>query len=83
MNALAATKPYEEVTRLLVQLSVDEQLRLINELSIRLRSKAQTQPLAVDEQSALPITIKGKYSHLPTSSERFAQRKQEDIEQEG
>lgn len=82
MNALATTKPYEEVTRLLVQLSVDEQLRLLSEISIRLQSKAQTRALAAEEQSARPITVKGKYSYLSTSSERFAQRKQEEIEQE-
>ncbi len=82
MNALATTKPYEEVTKLLVQLSVEEQLRLLSEISIRLQSKVQTYILGTNEQSTRSITVKGKYAYLSTSSERFAQRKQDEIAQE-
>jgi len=71
---------FEEIRKLLVYLSAEEQLRLINEISIKLRKAILTQPLAPKTATAQAGTVRGKYAYVPTSSDRFAQRKQEEIE---
>jgi len=73
---------YEEIRKLLAELTYEEQLRLISEFSINLHKKISSPSPAMATPSRAG-TVKGKYAHVPTSSERFAQRKQEEIEMEG
>ncbi|MCI0695702.1 hypothetical protein L0337_27330 [candidate division KSB1 bacterium] len=74
---------YEEIRKLLSYLSVEEQLRLISEISIKLHKTISTQPPEKKTPIAQAGTVRGKYAYVPTSSDRFAQRKQEEIEMEG
>lgn len=74
---------YEEIRKLLSYLSVEEQLRLISEISIKLHKTISGQPSEKKTPIAQPGTVRGKYAYVPTSSDRFAQRKQEEIEMEG
>jgi hypothetical protein len=71
---------YEEIRKLLAHLSAEEQLRLISEISISLHKKISAQSPAMTTATARAVTVKGKYVHVPTSSDRFAERKQEEIE---
>ncbi len=82
MNAFAATQKYDEIRKLIAYLSMEEQLRLIGEISINLQKKIPPQPHAPAQQTAHAGRIRGKYAHVPTSSERFAAMKQIEIEQE-
>lgn len=72
---------YEEIRKLLSYLSIEEQLRLISEISIRLHKTISAQQPEMRPPIAQSNTVRGKYAYFPTSSERFAQRKQEEIEQ--
>jgi hypothetical protein len=83
MSTLSPQQHYEEIRKLLSYLSVEEQLRLISEISIKLHKTISTQPPEKKTSSAEVGTVRGKYAYVPTSSGRFAQRKQEEIEMEG
>jgi hypothetical protein len=81
MSTLSARQQhFEEIRKLLAYLSTEEQLRLISEISINLHKKIS----ALSSETRKPVSpasiVKGKYAHVPTSSDRFAQRKQEKIE---
>lgn len=83
MNTLSTRQQhYEEVRKLLAYLSVEEQLRLISEITIKLHKAILTPPLAPKTPTVQAGTVRGKYAYVPTSSDRFAQRKQEEIELE-
>jgi hypothetical protein len=83
MSTLSAKQQhFEEIRKLLAYLSAEEQLRLISEISINLHKKISAQSPAMATSTARAGTVKGKYAHVPTSSDRFAQRKQEEIELE-
>lgn len=71
---------YEEIRKLLSYLSVEEQLRLISEISIKLHKKISAQQPEKRPPIAQSNTVRGKYAYVLTSSDRFAQRKQEEIE---
>ncbi|GEM_PF-2113598 len=81
MNTLSARQPhFEEIRKLLAYLSMEEQLRLIREISINLHRNISSSSIET-RQPALPASIvKGKYAYVPTSGDRFAQRKQEEID---
>ena len=74
---------YEEIRKLLSSLSVEEQLRLISEISIKLHKTMLAQLSEEKTPVAQAGSVRGKYAYVPTSSDRFAQRKQEEIEMEG
>jgi len=74
---------YQEIRKLLTYLSAEEQLRLISEISIKLYKTISAQPREKKIPIAQAGSVKGKYAYVPTSSDRFAQRKQEEIEMEG
>ncbi len=74
---------YEEIRKLLAYLSAEEQLQLISEISNKLHKIISTQALEKKTPIAKTGTVRGKYAYVPTSSDRFAQRKQEEIEMEG
>ncbi|MDZ7291578.1 MAG: hypothetical protein ONB44_16530 [candidate division KSB1 bacterium] len=80
MNTLATTQQYEEIRKLIVSLSVEEQLRLLSELSSSLQKKITAQ--SSTSQAAPTGTVRGKYAHVPTSSDRFAELKRQEIELE-
>jgi hypothetical protein len=82
MNALAATPRYEEIRQIIACLSVEEQLRLIGEITSYLQKKIPAQPFASTPPAARTGTLRGKYAYVPTSSDRFAAAKQQEIEQE-
>jgi hypothetical protein len=80
MSTLSAKQPhFEEIRKLLAYLSTEEQLRLITEISSNLHKKISSQSPAMATSTTSAGTVKGKYAHVPTSSDRFAQRKQEEI----
>lgn len=74
---------YEEIRKLLLSLSTEEQLRLISEISIELHKRISVQHSGKKTSAVQARSVKGKYAYVPTSSDRFAQRKQEEIEMEG
>ena len=83
MSTLSARQQhFEEIRKLLGYLSAEEQLRLISEISSNLHKKISAQSPAKATTKASAGAVKGKYAHVPTSSDRFAQRKQEEIELE-
>lgn len=73
---------YEEIRKLLANLSAEEQLRLISEISVLLHKKISVQSPAMTTSTTRAGTLKGKYAHVATNSDRFAERKQEEIELE-
>jgi hypothetical protein len=79
MNAFATTQQYEEIRKLIAYLSVEEQLRLIGEISNSLQKNI---PAQSSTSAARTGTVRGKYAHVPTSSDRFAELKQQEIELE-
>ncbi len=83
MNSFAASQEYQQAIQLLDALSVEEQLRLITEISGHLRLKMQSSSSTSSEKAAKIEAICGKYAHVQTSSEEFALRKQEEIAREG
>jgi len=81
-NLSARQSNFEEIRRLLANLSVEERLRLISELSIHLHKEITAQSTEMPPSVASAGTLKGKYAYVPTSSERFAERKQQEIDLE-
>jgi hypothetical protein len=71
---------YEEIRKLLAYLSAEEQLRLISEISIKLHKTISTQPSEKKTPIVQAGSVRGKYAYVPTSSDHFAQRKQEEID---
>jgi len=78
MNALATTPRYEEIRKLLVYLSMEEQLQLISEITSYLQEKIPVPSLASTPPAARAGTLRGKYAYVPTSSDRFAAAKQQE-----
>jgi len=81
MSTLSARQQhFEKIRKLLAYLSTEEQSRLISEISSNLHKKISAPSPAMTISTARAETVKGKYAHVPTSSSRFAQRKQEEID---
>lgn len=74
------TQPYEKILQLLPNLSAEEQLGLISEILYNLKKMIPAKLNADVTHASAVRDIKGKYANIPTSSERFAQLKQEEIE---
>ncbi len=81
MSIHPKTQPYKKILQLLPRLSAEEQLGLISKIILNLRKNLSTKLKPVNHTSVV-TTVKGKYANIGTSSERFAQRKQEEIELE-
>jgi hypothetical protein len=65
------------------QLSPDERRQLRERLNYEAHITPSPVPRDVQaERAALITSVRGKYAHVPTSSEAFNQRKQEEIELE-
>ena len=70
----------QEIIECLAELS-DEQLLQLREL-IKQTFMPKTQTISEEERKKLIHSLRGKYAHIPTSSEDFAQRKQKEIDWE-
>lgn len=66
----------EEIIEKVPLLSEEEQQKLIEAVEAQRKIKAEA------ERRAFVRSLKGKYAFVPTSSEDFARRKQEEIELE-
>lgn len=82
MSTVSPAKNYEEVLELLQHLSLEDQLRLIRDISSGLQKHLPVQSNSKKKQKSKPISARGKYKHVRTSSDRFAQLKQQEIELE-
>jgi len=69
-----STAVLEEIIEKLEQLSEAEQQKLAEAIEQQKQMKAET------ERRAFIRSLRGKYAFVPTSSEDFARRKQEEIE---
>lgn len=73
------TQPYKKILQLLPNLSTEEQLGLISEILFNLKKMIPGKLNPVMNHASAVRAIKGKYANIPTSSEQFAQLKQEEI----
>ncbi len=70
-----ATAHYGEVLHQITALSMEEQLRLIGEISVVLRKRMPAVSDSPSAQNKSAASVKGKYAFIPTSSALFAQNK--------
>jgi len=82
MSTLVTSPHYQHVLHQIANLSWEEQLRLIGEISLTLRRRIPTLASPLFPQADIVTTVKGKYASIPTSSDLFAQRKVQEIEME-
>lgn len=83
MQTSLTTKQYREILGSIAQLSAEELIRLIEDISTVLRDKMTTESPAAADRTEKIASVKGKYAYVETSSDKFARRKQEEIELEG
>jgi hypothetical protein len=82
MQTLATSPHFQNVLHQIAALSLEEQLRLIGEISLALRKRIPAATNPIFPHADIVTTVKGKYASIPTSSDQFAQRKAQEIEME-
>ena len=76
------TTTFDEALALAQQLTAADQVRLIAHLAVQVQHALTQEAVPVSRRETLVRAVQGKYAYVPTSSELFAQRKQEDLDPE-